>query len=333
MQINVMTPIVINAIIFGIMSVSVGTSLGGSDYFWLTLFLMVLTGATTGFFQVAVFAEASRFPPQYVQAVMSGQGIAGVSVAISSILSTLTTTPLEKNDSTTTSDHQLAALIYFSSALMVTVAALAGRIILTRQPFYNYHLQHKVTSDDVPINELRQLVGKSAKLLFTVAFVFIVTLMIFPSITSLIKSNTTTRHSRFNDDDLFVAMHFLIFNVGDWIGRVLPLYLSTFDPLLLLIMAGARVVFIPVFLVCNIVVASERSLPVLISSDGIYFLLLGVFSMTSGWICSLTMMAAPQQPFLHTAVEKSQMGSLMSFALVVGLAIGGCLSFWTRTLV
>lgn len=44
--------------------------IGGSDYFWFILMLLVITGATTSFFQVAVFAEASQFPPQYVQAVM-----------------------------------------------------------------------------------------------------------------------------------------------------------------------------------------------------------------------------------------------------------------------
>jgi equilibrative nucleoside transporter 1/2/3 len=65
-----MYPVVLNTIVFGIMAITVETSIGGAKYFWLTLFLLALTGATTSFFQVAVFAEASRFPPQYVQAVM-----------------------------------------------------------------------------------------------------------------------------------------------------------------------------------------------------------------------------------------------------------------------
>jgi equilibrative nucleoside transporter 1/2/3 len=65
-----MYPLVVNTATFGFMAITVETSFGGSDYFWLTLVLLVLTGATTSFFQMAVIAEASRFPPEYVQAVM-----------------------------------------------------------------------------------------------------------------------------------------------------------------------------------------------------------------------------------------------------------------------
>lgn len=230
--------------------------------------------------------------------------------------------------------------MYFLTALIVTVAALVGHVILAQQPFYIHHIkqqQDKTGDDDEDTVDrprpLRRLAEKSSCLLFTVAFVFVVTLMIFPSITSMIKS--IHRHpsaSRFFDDDIFVAMHFLIFNIGDWVGRILPLYISTFNPSVLLVFAGLRVLFIPLFLVCN-VVAAERNMPLLIRSDGAYFVLLGLFSVTSGWICSLTMMAAPQQPFLRSSAEKSLVGSLMSFSLVVGLAIGGSLSFWTRSMV
>jgi equilibrative nucleoside transporter 1/2/3 len=270
--------------------------------------------------------------------VSSGQGIAGVSVAASSILSSLTGTIRIEEDET--SDR--SALMYFLTALIVTVAALAGHVILAQQPFYLHHMKQQDKTDNDNDNDhdpvdrprpLRRLAEKSSCLLFTVAFVFVVTLMIFPSITSMIKSiHRQPSASRIFDDDIFVAMHFLLFNIGDWLGRILPLYISTFNPSVLLVLASLRVLFVPLFLVCN-VVATERNMPVLIRSDGAYFVLLGLFSMTSGWVCSLTMMAAPQQPFLRSSTEKSLVGSLMSFSLVVGLAIGGSLSFWTRSMV
>ncbi|ORZ09017.1 nucleoside transporter-domain-containing protein [Absidia repens] len=365
-HVDVLYPVALNAIIFGIMAVTVETSLDGSEYFWMTLTLMALTGATTSFFQVAVFAEASRFPPQYVQAVMSGQGIAGVAVAASSILSALAGT----NESTAGErSFNRSAFIYFLSALLVTIAALVGRVILSQQPFYISQIKqdkavtysqelddHEInnlsstTYEHHPPRSLRQLIKKSSGLVFSVAYVFVVTLMIFPSITSLIKS--VIRHppsssnsdisttlatgttSRLFDDDIFVALHFLVFNLGDWMGRVLPLWpsLCTFNPSILSLLSGLRTFFIPLFLVCNVVLSSKRHLPVLVTSDLAYFLLIWVFSMTSGWICSLSMMAAPQQHYLRSATEKSHIGSIMSFSLVVGLAIGGCLSFWVRSL-
>ncbi|CAO3646216.1 unnamed protein product [Cunninghamella echinulata] len=374
--IDVLYPVLLNTIIFGIMSMTVELDIGGSDYFWFILVLLVITGATTSFFQVAVFAEASQFPPQYVQAVMSGQGIAGVAVALSSILSAFAANPETTNgndgDGNEPSTNR-SAFIYFMSALLVTVAAFIGRIILSQQPFYRYQLQqekplfssdnHEEGSerqeDDNSNDEddtlhgntssksLKYILQQSYGLIFSVAYVFIVTLMVFPTITSLIKS--VVRHppsvqnhlllntvpSRFYDDDVFIAFHFLLFNVGDWIGRFLPLWslFRTFNTSHLVVLSVLRTLFIPLFLICNVVISTERLMPVLIQSDVLYFIIILIFSISNGWIGSLTMMAAPQQSFICTSNQKSKIGSIMSFSLVVGLAIGGTLSFWVRSLI
>ncbi|KAI8332486.1 equilibrative nucleoside transporter [Chlamydoabsidia padenii] len=341
-----MYPLIINTVIFGIMAVSVETTLGGSDYFWMTLVLLILTGATTSFFQIAVIAEASRFPPQYVQAVMSGQGVAGVAVAASSILSALAgAAKMDTDDSST----NRSAFLYFLSALLVTVAALIGRAILSQQAFYTHQMKQDKADDmddqqqTAPPRSVVELAKKSSGLIFAVGYVFVITLMLFPTITSLIKSvarhppsTSTNKHqSRFFDDDIFIAMHFLLFNVGDWVGRMVPLWplFRTFNPILLGLFSLLRTLFIPVFLVCNIVVSTERNLPVLIQSDLVYFLLIWIFSVTNGWISCLAMMAAPQQSYLRSGIERSKVGSILGFSLVVGLAIGGCLSFWARSLV
>lgn len=66
-----MIPVVVNTTVFAIMAGTVAaTWIKGEAYFWFSMFLLVLTGATTSVFQIAVFAEASRFPSRYVQAVM-----------------------------------------------------------------------------------------------------------------------------------------------------------------------------------------------------------------------------------------------------------------------
>lgn len=67
---NSFIPIVINTVVFGTMAITVEIDFQGEDYFWFVLFFMVLTGGTTSFFQNAVFSEASRLPPVYVQAVL-----------------------------------------------------------------------------------------------------------------------------------------------------------------------------------------------------------------------------------------------------------------------
>jgi equilibrative nucleoside transporter 1/2/3 len=45
-------------------------SFTGYQYFYFTMLFVVMTGATTSFFQIGVFAAASRFPHKYLQGVM-----------------------------------------------------------------------------------------------------------------------------------------------------------------------------------------------------------------------------------------------------------------------
>jgi equilibrative nucleoside transporter 1/2/3 len=98
-------------------------------------------------------------------------------------------------------------------------------------------------------------------------------------------------------------------------------------------MSLLRTIFVPLFLVCNVVVSSERNLPVLVRNDFVYFLIVWIFAVSNGWIGSLCMMAAPQQKAIKSGKEKSMVGSVMSFSLVLGLAIGGLLSFPFRQLI
>ncbi|KAI9272776.1 nucleoside transporter-domain-containing protein [Phascolomyces articulosus] len=369
-RVDIFWPALANAAIFGILAISVAISTEGITYFALTIVLLVLTAATTSYFQVGVFADASRFPPQYIQAVMSGQGVAGVAVAVASILSAFAGSATDTPDEAAVTR---SAFLYFMSAFLITVAALVGRVIVTRRPFYirqmnsdpallsNSPIEQEDEEEQVDdeqrffSNQQQQtevsilaVVQKSWGLVFAVAYVFIITLAVFPSITALIKSvsrhlpaSATTQgepihsnNNRFLDDDVFVAFHFVLFNVGDWIGRILPIMdsMRTFKPKLLVVLSLLRTLFVPAFLFCNIV-ASDRTLPVLIDNDVVYFLIVSIFAVSNGWLGSLTMMAAPQQQSITSPAEKSLVGSVMSFSLVAGLAIGGGMSFGVRSMV
>ncbi|KAG2224609.1 hypothetical protein INT45_003749 [Circinella minor] len=379
-RVDILWPALINTLIFGILATSVVVSTEGTTYFSLTMILLVMTGATTSYFQVGVFAEASRFPPQYIQAVMSGQGVAGVAVAVASILSAFAGSATDTPDE---AGVTRSAFLYFMSAFLITVAALIGRVIVTRRPFYirQMNMDPALLSnsplDEDEIEEQEQLlddeqrffsnnhsdnrsqqqqtelsifavVRKSSGLVFAVAYIFVITLIVFPSITALIKS--VSRHlpattsaattpiyinnNRFLDDDVFVAFHFVLFNVGDWVGRLLPILESmrTFKPKLLVWFSLLRTIFVPAFMLCNIVV-SDRKLPVIIDNDVVYFLIVWIFAVSNGWLGSLTMMAAPQQESIRSPAEKSLVGSVMSFSLVAGLALGGTMSFVIRSMV
>jgi equilibrative nucleoside transporter 1/2/3 len=100
-------------------------------------------------------------------------------------------------------------------------------------------------------------------------------------------------------------------------------------------MSLMRVLFIPLFLMCNI----QRSGPspsssVIINSDVLFMLILLAFGLSNGYVCSMCMMAAPSlehNPRLRGRKEDVEdAATVASFCLVGGLAIGSISSFAVR---
>lgn len=127
----------------------------GSLMFCINLGLVVICGASTAYLQSGVFGLASLFPSIYVQAVMSGQGLAGAAVSLSQIITLMIRpdTPGEPNDPQQDDRHiYLSAFLYFLFALIVIVFCLAGSFVLQSFPFYQYHVQ-KYQQEEEPVNE------------------------------------------------------------------------------------------------------------------------------------------------------------------------------------
>lgn len=292
--------------------------------------------------------------------IISGQALAGTAVALSSIVSALAASPTSEPDEEAI---RKSAMLYFMSALLITLVSLGCYIALLRQRFFIYYMKDVPTTARAPSAEnndedsdpemlfpveareitILGVLKKIKWLAFSVAYVFIVTIAVFPSITSLVKSVrahppstalVATQLPRMLQDDIFVSFHFLIFNICDWIGRLLPLvdWFRFTRPSLLTTLSLARTAVIPLFLICN-VVAADKTMPVVIASDAAYFILLMFFSTSNGWIGSLCMMAIPDLSVLTTPEEKSLAGSIMSFSLAFGLAVGGVMSFVVRSMV
>lgn len=99
----------------------------------------------------------------------------------------------------------------------------------------------------------------------SVFWVFFITLAVYPSVTGSIISVHPSRSgidsglwSNWNHPLIFISLHFLCFNFGDWFGRVIPQLWSQFSnrliaqPRILAILSLARITFVPLFLLCNV---------------------------------------------------------------------------------
>jgi len=236
-----------------------------------------------------------------------------------------------------------AAFFCFVLSVVFLATALVSYVIVTRTEFYKYYLgeaseqqelqdDHKLletpdhkTSIPVKVNPLSVLATIWPYGL-AVLLTFLVTLGCFPTITVRVKS--TIAEGEWPEKFFIPVTCFLLFNVGDYIGRFLAGIIQwpkpgKFGAVLTLAFSLARVCFIPLFLICNAAPDKRSLTPVLIESDTFYIILMTIFSVSNGYLGSLCMMNAPQTVLKE---EAQTAASLMVALLGIGLGSGAFLS-------
>jgi len=190
---------------------------------------------------------------------------------------------------------------------------------------------------------------------------FFGTLIVFPAITVLVKSigsenawsNTDfipsllelTRDHGLNSysflvkstgsgnawsDTYFIPVGcFLLFNVGDFVGRTLAgvikiNWATHFGSVCLLGLSLVKLAFVPLFLFCNAAPSNRSVTYVAIDSDVAYLIFMIIFSISNGYIGSVVMMFGPKM--LQSGEDQGRAASLLVSFLVTGLAAGAFMS-------
>ncbi|KAL6229974.1 hypothetical protein BDW75DRAFT_234790 [Aspergillus navahoensis] len=299
-----------------------------SVYFGFVMVMVFGASMATGINQNGVFAYVSGFGrEEYTQAIMSGQGVAGVLPSLAQMLSGLAVPQPGGEHGPETSWK--SAFGCFITATGVSCLTLVSFVWLTkRQSLHVIDDQSESTSadDQTPTKtvSLRTLFSELRLSAISIYLCFVIT-MIFPVYTSKIESvNDGPSSPRLFHPAAFIPLAFFFWNAGDLLGRTLvinPRYSLAHRPRALFILAIARAGFIPLYLLCNV---SGRG--AIISSDFFYlFIVQGLFGITNGFLSSCCMMGAG---YFVSAEEREPAGGFMSLMLVAGLATGSLLSFF-----
>ena len=179
-----------------------------------------------------------------------------------------------------------AAFPDFLIAVIFLITALIAFIVLTRTEFYKYYAnedpkgpsakgdsEKSVDKESVEqliddtngdtVNVQTNVFEKMSTLaiikriwvwIVAVFICFLVTLCVFPAITVLVKS--TTSGNDWSDTYFLPVGCFLLFNIGDYLGRMAAGFLqwpkaSHQGSFIILAMSVLRLAFIPLFLFCN----------------------------------------------------------------------------------
>lgn len=158
----------------------------------------------------------------------------------------------------------------------------------------------------------------------TVYGVFAVTLALFPTLTIFLTSTHKCDEgsSRFVND-LFVPFFFLLFNLGDFTGRVIAgnSARTCLTPKNIHWAGIARLIFVPAFFLSNL---AGSKLPTVFNNDLWPILFMCLFALSNGYVSSCCMMMGPG---LVDASDAPMAGNIMIFCLTAGLMTGSMLSF------
>ncbi|CAD6447433.1 23d4d476-8678-46f3-b51d-254de2a0a7d5 [Sclerotinia trifoliorum] len=336
---RIISSLVLNTIVFTLLAISTSyfRDVSSTGYLAFTLIMVFATSCATGLLQNGAFAFASSFGrPEYIQAIMTGQAIAGVLPSAAQIATVLAVPPPDHwadvdTEVADVKENTTSAFVYFLTATVISVLTLVFVFPLLRKQ--NRILESRAASsaesddesDESGKNKVVGMVRLFKKLYWLAGGVFMcfAVSMFFPVFTSKVVSVIPSdRAPRILQPEAFIPLGFLVWNIGDLCGRLLPLlpFRTKARPIPLFIFSILRLGFVPLYLLCNIEGKGAR-----VNSDVFYLLVVqGGFGLSNGWLGSSCMMAAGDYV---DEEEREASGPFMMINLVAGLMAGSLLSF------
>lgn len=296
------------------------------------LMTMVLFGAVmflSSVYMAAIMALSSILTPSAVQGFFLGQGAAGLTSAILSIITL----------SIPHHDPVQAGFYYFLAAAVILLLSLTAFIAFTRcGPTTAAVSEDRVREGECegnicrnPLQSAKKQVGEDTVWgVFKKVWWFSVTTILTSTLTSVcFPAALSTLESCVKDEgSVWVSTYFLpvtvflIFSFGDVLGRVTSSFLHFPAPSHLLPLSLLRTLLVPCILMCNL---QPRTLPVWFPSDvgaSVFILLL---SFSNGHFISLAGRYGPMR--VNTKEAMSLVGNLLSFSHAAGLLLGAVLVF------
>ncbi|XP_029289857.1 equilibrative nucleoside transporter 2-like isoform X2 [Cottoperca gobio] len=337
-------------LLFSLTAALVRVDMLPDTFFSVTMATIWFINMFSAVLQSSLFGEVGLFPPRYSTLFMSGQGLAGLFAALAMLVS------ISSN-----ADQSSAALGYFITPCVATLGTLLCYLLLPHLEFAHFYLNRRSADSVEATQELLSSTDKkglnnNAKdheangkfireqddnqerssvldvfkkiwlMAACVTCVFAVTLSVFPVITVRVQTVYTDIPAW---DKVFTCVCcFIVFNTMDLVGRGAPSLVQwpSKESRLFPVAVLSRLVFVPLLMICNV----QNSRLTVFRHDGAFVTIMALFSFSNGYLASLCMAYAPQ---LVRCKDCETAGSLMTFFLVLGLALGASFSFLLGKLV
>ncbi|XP_059215497.1 equilibrative nucleoside transporter 1-like [Centropristis striata] len=334
-------------VVFLLTAVLVKVEMAPLPFFTITMIKIICINSFGAILQGSLFGLAGILPASYTTPIMSGQGLAGAFAAFSMICALASGSALQDS-----------AFGYFITACVVILLAIMSYLALPRMEFFQYYIESNGSRPSADEENKMDLLKKESAaekrpvvslmedeakptvsvlnifnqirvMALSVCFIFTITIGTFPAVTVDVKTTVVDEDNPWNMYFIPVSC-FLLFNLMDWAGRSLTAVCMWpgKDSIWLPVLVGLRIVFVPLFMLCN--VQPRYYLPVFFGHDAWYIIFMIFFSFSNGYLASLCMCFGPKKVPPH---EAETAGAIMAFFLSLGLALGAAVSFAFRAII
>uniref|UniRef100_A0A6D2VV20 Solute carrier family 29 member 2 n=1 Tax=Takifugu rubripes TaxID=31033 RepID=A0A6D2VV20_TAKRU len=283
-------------LLFSLTAALVQVPMHPDTFFSVTLATIWFISTCGAVLQASLFGLVGLFPPRYSTLFMSGQGLAGIFAAVAMLLSIISN-----------ADKSTAAMAYFITPCVATVGMLVCYLLLPH--LVRTGMRTTISKKHPNFSRTHQRSGR----------IFI--------LWNRCESSCLVLSS---PDKVFTCVCcFIVFNTMDLVGRssVSIVQWPSRDSTLLPVAVLSRLIFIPLLMLCNV---ENSRLPTIFTHDGAFVAIMAAFAFSNGYLATLCMVYAPQ---LVRGKDCETAGSLMTFFLILGLAVGAAFSFLLGSLV
>ncbi|KAK5908298.1 hypothetical protein CgunFtcFv8_016370 [Champsocephalus gunnari] len=291
-----------------------------TEFFIGTLVSVAVVSAASNVFSGSMFGISGHFPMRISQALISGQAMGGTLSALASIV-----------DLSVAKDVTDSALAYFLTADVFILLCIITYLLLPKFAYTRHymmaatHLGSGGTSEGaVSVPPLRPILRKTWVLGLSVFYVFCVSIMVFPAVSSGIQSANKDSGSPWTTTYFVPITSFLLYNISDFCGRQCTAWLQVPGPTsrVLPALVLCRSVMVPLLMFCNYQPRDHLN-TVLFGHDVFPVVFNCLLGLTNGYLGTLPMIYGPKVVPRELAEAT---GVVMSFFLTLGLAVGSAFS-------
>lgn len=323
---RILSSLVVILLVFVVTTVLVKVDMSSCtmEFFVGTLVSVAVVSGASNLFSGSVFGISGHFPMRISQALISGQAMGGTLSALASIV-----------DLAVAKDVTDSALAYFLTADVFIVLCIITYLLLPRLDYSRHYMLAAECSSPVVVTEagdrpkasvppLAPIIRKTWVLGLSVFYVFCVSIMVFPAVSSGIQSVDRDSGSPWTSTYFTPLSSFLLYNVADFCGRQSTAWLQVPGPTsrVLPALVLSRSALVPLLMFCNYQ-PRDHLHTVLFRHDAYPIAFNVLLGLTNGYLGTLPMIYGPKVVSRDLAEAT---GVVMSFFLTLGLAVGSAFS-------